>query len=251
MVSVAGRVVGYKVSAFVLDGVLVDTGFPRAGPGLARYLEAAPVRGAIVTHWHEDHAGNVADLAARGLPVSLRPETAARLARPARLAPYRRVVWGTPRALAAVPGPADHPFELVPTPGHAEDHVAVWDPARRVVFLGDLFLGIRACVMHRGEDPYALLNSLERVIALGPAEAYCAHRGRLRDPAGALAARARWLDAAIREVERLVDAEWTDRMITLQVLGREGIMPFLTSGEMTRRHFVEGVRGVLAAGSAG
>lgn len=246
MASVAGRLVGYKVSAFVLDGILVDTGCPRAWPLLARYLDRHPIGGAVVTHWHEDHSGNLARLASRGVPLAIAPGTRERLPLTWKLPPYRRLVWGEAPPLEAEPTPAEHPFELVPTPGHTADHLAVWDPARRIAFLGDLFLGVRACTMHRGEDPYALLNSLERVIALEPREAFCCHRGRLRNPITALSARAAWLDRAIREVERLVDAEWTDGMIARQVLGSDRLMSLLTGGELSRRHFVEGVRRVLA-----
>lgn len=246
MASLAGRLTGYQVSAFLHDGVLIDTGLPRARRSLTRWLDAHPVRGVIVTHWHEDHAGNLALLVARGVPATVQARTLELLPRIASLPPYRRLVWGEAPPVPSVPGPAPHRFEILPTPGHSEDHVAVWDPEDRILFLGDLFLGVRACTMHRGEDPYALLDSIERMIALQPVEAFCAHRGRLRDPVRALEARARWLDHSLREVERLVDEDWTDRAITFQVLGAERLGPLLTSGELARRHFVEAVRAELA-----
>jgi endoribonuclease LACTB2 len=250
MASLAGRLSGYKVSAFVHRDVLVDTGPPRAAGALARWLDRHPVRAAVVTHWHEDHAGNLALLAGRGVPVHASHRTLELLAGSRPLARYRRAVWGEPRPPGPLTPPAGLPFELVPAPGHSEDHLVVWDAGARIAFLGDLFLGVRACVMHRGEDPYALLNSIERVLALGPAEAFCAHRGRLHDPARVLGARARWLDAALREAERLVDAGWSDGMIRLQVLGREGLTPRLSGGELRKRHFVEAVRARLGAPAA-
>jgi glyoxylase-like metal-dependent hydrolase (beta-lactamase superfamily II) len=245
MASLAGRVVGYKVSAFVHDGVLIDTGFPRARRQLGAYLAANPVRGAIVTHWHEDHSGNLGMLLESDVPVTVQAETLALLPRTERLPRYRRLVWGHAPPAPVPTTPATHRFELIPTPGHSPDHVAVWDPVDGVVFLGDLFLGLRACAMHRGEDPYALLASLERVVALQPEQAFCAHRGRLRDPVAALTARAHWIDGAIRKVERLVDEEWGDRAITYQVLGGERLLPFISNGELAKRHFVDGVRAEL------
>jgi glyoxylase-like metal-dependent hydrolase (beta-lactamase superfamily II) len=250
MTSLAGRVVGYKVSAFVHDGVMIDTGFPRARGQLAAHLAANPVRGAIVTHWHEDHSGNIGLLVETNVPVTVQPETRALLPRTETLPRYRRLVWGEAPPPPAETTPATHRFELIPTPGHSPDHVAVWDPADRVLFLGDLFLGLRACAMHPGEDPYALLASLERVIALDPVQAFCAHRGRLRDPVAALTARAHWIDQAIRKVERLVDQGWTDRAITYQVLGAERLLPFISNGELAKRHFVAGVRAELRRVSA-
>lgn len=52
------RVTGYAVSAFVVNGILVDTGFSRVGAELQAWLAARPVRGVFVTHGHEDHAGH-------------------------------------------------------------------------------------------------------------------------------------------------------------------------------------------------
>jgi hypothetical protein len=61
----------------------------------------------------------------------------------------------------------------------------------------------------------------------------------------ALTARAQWIDRAIQKVERLVDEGWGDRAITYQVLGAERLLPFISNGELAKRHFVEGVRAEL------
>jgi glyoxylase-like metal-dependent hydrolase (beta-lactamase superfamily II) len=238
------RGLGYKVSAFVHRGTLIDTGFPRVSGALVRYLERHPVERAVVTHWHEDHSGNAAGLAAAGIPVVMSPATLPELPRTARLAPYRRLVWGTPAPLPPgfAPAGAAPPFELVDTPGHAVDHRVVWDPAARILFLGDLFLGIRASVMHHDEDPRAIVASLRRVIALAPLTAFCAHRGRLAEPVRLLAAKADWMERAIEAVDRAAAAGRADDAITRAVLGRDGWLPWLTSGELRKRHFVEAVR---------
>src|SRR5262245_15131932 len=93
MQSIAGRATGYDVSAYLVTGILVDTGFHRARDEMKRALEELNVRGAIVTHWHEDHAGNVELIASRGTPLLLRDDTAVILRQrpPVRL--YRRAVW--------------------------------------------------------------------------------------------------------------------------------------------------------------
>src|SRR5438477_11874574 len=96
MQSVAGRVIGISVSAYVLDGTLIDTGFWRARNALAAAIGGLGVRGAVLTHWHEDHAGNTSFLARRGLPLSMSRETEAPLRRGARVRAYRRLTWGQP-----------------------------------------------------------------------------------------------------------------------------------------------------------
>ena len=75
MTSVGGRLAGIDVSAYVVRGVMVDTGFHRVHDELASAARALGVNGVIVTHWHEDHAGNVAALARRGMPIRIAADT--------------------------------------------------------------------------------------------------------------------------------------------------------------------------------
>ena len=62
MTSAGGRLVGIDVSAYVVRGVMIDTGFHRARDEVVLAAQSLGVTGIIVTHWHEDHAGNVAAL---------------------------------------------------------------------------------------------------------------------------------------------------------------------------------------------
>src|SRR4051794_24868324 len=90
MRSVGGAAIGLDVSAYVVRGVMVDTGFRHAAAGMAEAVQALAVRGAILTHWHEDHAGNVEMLAHGGLPLLMRPDTEAIVRRPDPIQLYRR-----------------------------------------------------------------------------------------------------------------------------------------------------------------
>ena len=81
MASAPSRAVGYTASAYLVRDVLVDTGIPATARELARFLDeraaaGAPVRGALLTHAHEDHAGNAALLAERGWDRSFAPRLA-------------------------------------------------------------------------------------------------------------------------------------------------------------------------------
>src|SRR4029078_8586929 len=79
MTSAAGRAIGIDVSAYVVRGVMIDTGFAHVRDALLRAVIALNTRAAVVTHWYEDHAGNVAALAALGIPIALRGDTEATL----------------------------------------------------------------------------------------------------------------------------------------------------------------------------
>ncbi len=240
------RALGFKVSAFVVRGFLIDTGFPRMAGPLGAALDRVALEGALVTHWHEDHAGNLALLTGRGLPVAMSRETLDLFPRTFDLPRYRRAIWGNAAPPAAGPVPAAHPFEIVPTPGHSPDHVAVHDPETGAVFGGDLFLGVRSSIVHPGEDPRAMLTSVRRVLALEPKVYFDAHRSLVRDPVGALRAKAEWLEATIAAIEDGVRRGEPDAVIQARVIGRDGMIAVASAGEMSKRNFVAAIRGASA-----
>lgn len=169
--------------------------------------ERGGIGGVLLTHSHSDHSTAVPLLAAPLL--------------------WGEVSEGDEVAGAAIPAarpaPADlGPFQLVPTPGHAPDHVSlVWE---RVCFCGDLILGWGSSIVPPaayGGSLAAYMESLERVAALdvdllapghGPwitepqakVSEYIAHR-RERDRRLVAA-----LEAGERSRARLLDAAWDD-----------------------------------------
>ena len=243
MQSIAGRATGYDVSAYCVRGILVDTGFHRAHDEVKRALEDLQVRGAIVTHWHEDHAGNVELIASRGIPLLLRDDTAAILRQPPPVRLYRHAVWGPPPPLRSVVEPLDpRAFEVIHTPGHSDDHQVVWDATSDTVFSGDLWLGVRARVMHESENPYEIIESLRRVLERRPVRLFDAHRGPIANPVTALQAKIDWLSETLGEIERRISEGWSDRAIVRRVLGGDELTAVFSLGEYAVRNLVRAVR---------
>ena len=244
MASARSRLVGYAVAAYVVRGTLVDTGFPRIRRTLARFLDAAPpLRGAFVTHQHEDHSGNAALLAARGVPLAMGAATRAFLERPTPIDLYRRAIWGSAPAIAAGAAAfSDDALTLVPTPGHTPDHHAVWDAERGTLFAGDLYLGVKVRIAHRAERPRETLAAVRRAAALAPARMFCAHRGPVPTPAAALAAKADWMAETIGRIEARIAQGWSDPRIRDDVLGPEVATGYVTGGEYARINLVRAVR---------
>ena len=244
MSSRRSRLVGFSVSAYVARGTLVDTGFPAVGAELARWLDAHPgVRGAVVTHRHEDHAGNVALLAARGMPLAMSDATRAAVRAVGPIGFYRRFTWNQMAPLPAdAPAFDPAPLALLPTPGHSHDHHAVWDAERETLFGGDLFLGVRVRVAHPGEDPRRLSTSLRAAAALRPRRLFDAHRGPIANATEMLRAKADWIDVTVAAIERRLAEGWSDRAIRREVLGREEMAGYFSRGDYSRTNFVRAVR---------
>lgn len=238
------RSIGYEVSAYFARSVLIDCGFPDVGRDLARLLDALRPAGAILTHAHEDHAGNVALLARRGIPLDVAPLSLDELRAGHRVRAYRRYTWGQPRPFTErfTAFRADA-FGLIPAPGHCPDHRIVWDAERETLFSADLWLGLHVKVMHgREEDPRQLVADLRAAAALHPRRMFDAHRGPVRYPVQALAAKADWLEQTIAGIERRIAQGWDDRTIVRAVLGGEEWAGFVSRGEYARANLVRNVR---------
>jgi glyoxylase-like metal-dependent hydrolase (beta-lactamase superfamily II) len=243
MTSTGGRLAGIDVSAYVVRGVMIDTGFYRARHALGEAVSALGVHGAIVTHWHEDHAGNVAELARRGLPIHLRADTERVLRNRPDIQLYRRAIWGQPSSLARDVVPFEAPeFETLHTPGHSEDHQVVWDTATGTMFSGDLWLAVRARVLHSSEDPYLIVDSVRRAAARSPERMFDAHRGPVDNPVAALNAKADWLEETLATIARRIGEGWSDRQIVVRVLGGEERVAFVSRGDYAGVNLVRAVR---------
>ena len=242
--SFGSRLAGYSASAFLTaDGVLIDTGIPAAGAALDRLLDTESISGVIVSHHHEDHAGNIERVARRGIPCWVSPLTLPRVIDVAPIGVYRRITWRTMQPLVS-PLTAFAPAAYTPihAPGHSADHHVVWHAASRTLFSADLFLGVAVRVAHRDEDPWVALRSIDAAVALNPARLFCAHRGLVPDAVGALQAKAAWTRTLIGTISSRIADGATDAQILKSVMGGESITGIASAGEYSRMNFVRAVR---------
>jgi glyoxylase-like metal-dependent hydrolase (beta-lactamase superfamily II) len=242
MASRRGRLAGYEVSAYVVRDVLIDTGAPRARAELLDAVRRLAPRGAIITHCHEDHAGNAAELAAMGLPLLMHPSCEAALRHPARIGAYRRMVWGSARALTAPVRTFDpSPLAVLPLPGHTAEHLVAWDAERRILVGGDLFLGVKVRIAHGSESPRRLIGSLRAAAALEPRLLLDAHRGAVYEPVPLLRAKIAWMEDTLGRIDVLHARGLDERAIARRVLGREELVGWISRGEYSKRAFVRAV----------
>jgi glyoxylase-like metal-dependent hydrolase (beta-lactamase superfamily II) len=233
------RRVGFAVSAFVVRGVLVDTGFPGVGAELERVLDVLRPIGAIVTHAHEDHAGNVERLARRGLPMWMPPQTMEAARHPAPIGFYRRWTWGSPTPLRSPVVPFEpEGVRVIHAPGHSPDHHVVWDEESGTLVSGDLFIGVKVRVAHTYERPREHARTLRTLAALDPARMLDAHRGILTHPSALLRAKADWIEEMIASVERLAAAGHAEPAIRDAVLGKEDWTGWFSAGDYSRLNMV-------------
>ena len=214
--------------------VLID-----AGTGLPDHLQAianARAEGpghVIVTHAHGDHASGASAIAARWPDAVFSkypwPERDDRYP-----VPWRPL--GDGDTIAA----GDDELQVVHTPGHAPDHVALWHAGSRTVFSGDLVsTGTTVVILaSHGGSLSQYLASLKRVLAMDPARLLPAHGPAIDDPAGIInrylshrAMREEQVLAALGDgldtVAAIVDRIYVDLSDPLVPMARESVLAHL------------------------
>ena len=144
------------------EPALVDagTGQPEHVEAVAAALDGAPLARVLITHWHPDHVS--------GLPA-LRER-------------WRKLVVVD---AAGPPVPAGDGFlDIIPTPGHAPDHLCFYDREAGDVYCGDLARrgGTIVIPARKGGDLRAYLASLQRIRDLAPRRLLPGHGPMVEDP---------------------------------------------------------------------
>ena len=243
--------VGYDVSCYVVRGVMIDTAFRQVASELRRAMNELKPRAVILSHWHEDHAGNAPDIARSGMPIWMHQYTEAKLRERQQVKLYRHFTWGRPRALVGEYTPFDPaPLRVIHTPGHSTDHHVVFDDETRTLFSADLWLGVKVRIVGATENPYEIVDSLTRAIALEPKRMFDAHRGLVDHPVRALAAKRDWLEETIGQIERRLDAGDSEDAILDEELGGEERTAYASQGEYSRRNLIRVVAHFRASRSA-
>jgi glyoxylase-like metal-dependent hydrolase (beta-lactamase superfamily II)/predicted DCC family thiol-disulfide oxidoreductase YuxK len=167
---------GELFTAIIYDGIAIDPGSPKMRRSLARHLRQVKpkITKVIATHAHEEHVGNLnwlSKLTGASVYVS---EMTARF-----LTPFKKLPW-VRAAIIGQPPNLQQPYhflgetvethsgylQVIPTPGHCDDHVVLYDPKEKVLLAGDAFMGSYFATPNPDVDSRKWLVSLERLMEL-------------------------------------------------------------------------------------
>jgi glyoxylase-like metal-dependent hydrolase (beta-lactamase superfamily II) len=253
----------YWTTAYLVDGMMVDSGCRHTALELGRVLEGEEVTHLVNTHTHEDHiGGNETVLRLNPAVETIAHPLALRVLRDPRreqpLHPYRHVMWGMPRpsdARAAADGEvietAHHRFRVVFTPGHSDDHLCLFEPDAGWAFTGDLFVGGSDRALRVGGDAWAIAASLRRIAALRPT-LLLPGAAKVRDEAvPALLEKAAYLEELGGRVVEMHRRGVPEAEIVRATCGGPMLIELVTLGHFSRRGLVRSfLRGVRAADPA-
>jgi glyoxylase-like metal-dependent hydrolase (beta-lactamase superfamily II)/predicted DCC family thiol-disulfide oxidoreductase YuxK len=167
---------GELFTAIIYDGIAIDPGSPKMRRSLARHLRRVKqkITKVVATHAHEEHVGNLnwlSDLT--GAPVYVSEMTAQFLTPFKKLPWVRAIIIGQPPDLkkpySILGETVETEFgslQVIPTPGHCDDHIALYDPKEKVLLAGDAFMGSYFATPNPDVDSRKWLLSLERLMEL-------------------------------------------------------------------------------------
>lgn len=234
----------YTVEAYLVDGLLIDTGCQATGSELVAWCRERDVRQVVNTHHHEDHSGGDGALQkALGLPIAVPSEAVPILADFPRLQLYRLVIWGQPGCVVVEPlgnsVETDHyRFEVLPTPGHCPEHVCFFEREQGWLFSGDLFIHERVRYLRSDEDISDTLESLQRVLTLRPRLLLCSHSGLVEDACGAIERKIAYWEGLAEQARGLCQEGLSLREVTDRLLGTEDLMSHLSRGHFSKINLI-------------
>jgi glyoxylase-like metal-dependent hydrolase (beta-lactamase superfamily II) len=226
------------VSAYLVDGVMIDTGPACTAVELADFLVNRDIRLAINTHHHEDHIGaNKLLQEGHGTEIYAHPAAVSSIRVRPELSPPQEEVWGypIPSEVKIIPDcleVADYHFEVIYTPGHVEGHICLFERENGWLFSGDTYITSKPMVCRIIEDQWQLIRDLKKIRDLQPSALFTGPGGVITEPAARLDATIAYLEDLGERINRLYNDDMDVKEIRQRIFGDE--LPF---AELTLGHF--------------
>ncbi|MGA2158214.1 MAG: MBL fold metallo-hydrolase [Dehalococcoidia bacterium] len=226
------------VCAYLVDGLLVDSGPAHTAQELTAFLKDKIVKKVVNTHFHEDHiSANKLLQDAYGVEIFAHALAIDKINRPAELYPYQEEVWGYPvpslvKPLADILETEKYRFEVIATPGHDLDHVCLFERSQGWLFTGDLYVTTRPTASRPMFDMPQILEDLKKIRALNPRIMFPAPTHVVLDPADKLDRTIDYLEDVGARVAELHSRGMDTEQIRQEIFGDEGII-----AEMTQQQF--------------
>ncbi len=226
-------------------GTLIDSGQSRMRSTVLEWIRTNPVNTILLTHHHEDHSGNAAEIARRyGAEILAHPLTLEKMSGPNRILPYQKWVWGPSSPISGYAFADEIETDglcLIPihTPGHSKDHCVFLVPDKGWLFSGDLYLGDRIKYFRSDECIGEQIASIRDVLTFDFDVLLCSHHPRLKNGKRHLKRKLQFLEDFCGNVHRLKGEGKPLRVVARELEIKETwLVRGITLGNVSMRNMI-------------
>jgi glyoxylase-like metal-dependent hydrolase (beta-lactamase superfamily II) len=240
----------YWVSAYLIDGLLIDTGCSYTAEELvAFFLNDYQIKMVVNTHFHEDHIGaNSLIMNSLGAPVYAHQKSVPLINKVPALFPYQETVWGYPvptevEVLPKMIEISDYCFQVIETPGHSVGHAVLFEQDMGWCFSGDLFSREKPKFIRPEEDAGLMIDSMKQLLALDCERLILfTSVGRIvEDGKKALSECITYLEELAEAAQALSLRGYPVQDIVKEIFGGEHFFAAMTDGQFTTENLVRSV----------
>lgn len=236
-----------KVFVYLVDGMLIDTGAENLQKEVSGFVDAHSFDQVVLTHHHEDHTGNAAWIQQNSnVPFFIHPLGQKIIKENGDYPEYRKITWGNRQAFDALPlgdriRSRTLEWQVIHTPGHADDHVALFHEETGRLFTGDLFVSPKTRVMMKTESVPLIAASLRKLLALPFTSAFCSHAGFLENGRTMLEKKLQHLETLQKTIIELHEKGLALSEIDQQLFQKTYAIIQFSNREWDTRHIISSV----------
>lgn len=235
------------VHIYYIDGLLIDTGQRRMTAEIMDQLKGLPVEQIFITHYHEDHTGNVAALQKYfDCPVYASAKCCEVMKAPPAISWAQYIFWGDRPAFTGMTPVGDylktphHHFQLIAVPGHTDDMMVLYEPEQGWLFSADLYVNFYINFMLKSESIATQITSIKKVLPLDFDYLLCAHNPQQTKAKRKLERKLEFLENFQGEVKYWHEQGHSARQIFRKMkLKEEWLVRLLSNGALSKRNMVD------------
>lgn len=238
---------GKPVYLFLVDGMLIDTGPSNLEKEIISFYKKNSFHLVALTHSHEDHSGTASWIQEnQNVPIYVHSKGIKICKQRSPYPEYRQVTWGARKEFDPLPlgdslSSLNYNWDVIYTPGHAEDHVSFINAEKGQLFSGDLFVALKTKVIMNTESIPDIMNSISRLLTYDFKSMFCSHAGYIKDGKTMLKRKLAHLEYLYGEVERLYHIGYTLSEINRNLFLKNFPIVKVSNGEWDSTHIVSSI----------
>lgn len=236
------------VYCFYLDGLLIDTGQPNMRRPIIDLFKNKPIQTCIITHHHEDHCGNLPYLQHQyNFETFAHPLCCELLPNPRRISFAERLIWGQHQPCTAKPIDdflkyKNYNFEIIHTPGHAEDMISLYEKNKGWLFSADNYVHDYIKFFGFYESMWGQIQSLKKLLTYDFDLMFCSHNPIFKQPKQRLANKLQFFEDFFGKVKASYEQGYSPKGIMKELNLKENLVSkWMAQGQLSTEWMVKSV----------